>query len=287
MKRKALLLVVWLVLTAGIAGLLSPRILDQYHLAASVTKLTGYSTDVNGMSKEESAAEKEKIRKYNRKIASRQKGTPFTYQGADATDSEYDSLLARQDGVMAYIIIPKINVYLPIAHGTKDSELEYETGHMYKTSIPYGGENTHAVIAGHTGLISNRIFTDLTKLEEGDKFYIRILDEEHVYTVKDIRVLLPDDCDPYMQVVDGKDLVTLYTCTPYGINDHRLLATGERTYPDIPVKSKGETILLKNNDKLPWIRMALLIAVPTAIGSIGCWYIIGGNKKQKKKQKKE
>ena len=229
MKRKILLLAVWLILTAGVAGLLSPLILDQYHLATAVTKYTGYSSEIDGMSKAEIAEEKEKIKAYNQKIAKQQKESFFSYRGADATDSEYESILNQKDGAMAYIIIPKINVYLPVAHGTKDSELEYETGHIYGTSLPFGGDSTHAVIAGHTGLISNRIFTDLTKLAKGDKFYIRILDEEHAYTVEDIRVLLPGDCDPYLQVEDGKDLVTLYTCTPYGINDHRLLVTGKRT----------------------------------------------------------
>lgn len=281
MKRKTLLLVVWLVLTAGIAWLLSPLIIDEYHLATSVTKYTGYSDDIAGMSKSEIAEEKEKIKAYNQKIAIQQKERSFRYQGANATDSEYESLLNQNDGEMAYIMIPKINVYLPVAHGTKDSELEYETGHMYGTSLPFGGDNTHAVIAGHTGLISNRIFTDLTKLEKGDKFYIRVLDEEHGYTVEDIQVLLPGDCEPYMQVEDGKDLITLYTCTPYGINDHRLLVTGKRTYPDIPVKSKGETILIQHNDKLPWVKITLLISIPVIIGSIGCVPIIKGKKKKK------
>lgn len=284
MKRKILLLAVWLILAAGVAGLLSPLILDEYYLATAVTKYTGYSNEVDGMSKSEIAEEKEKIKAYNQKIARQQKESIFSYQGADATDSEYESILNQKDGEMAYIIIPKINVYLPVAHGTKDSELEYETGHMYGTSLPYGGKSTHAVIAGHTGLISNRIFTDLTKLEKGDRFYIRILDEEHVYTVEDIRVLLPGDCDPYMQVKGGKDLITLYTCTPYGINDHRLLVTGKRAYPDIPVKSEGETILLKNNDKLPWIKMALILSIPAVLGTIGCVCIL---KKKKKKGESE
>ena len=281
MKRKVLLLVVWLFLTAGIAGLLSPLILDQYHLGSSVTKLTGYSNNVDGMSRAAIAEEKEKIKAYNQKIARQQKEKLFTYQGADATDSVYESLLNQNDGDMAYIMIPKIQIYLPVAHGTKDSDLEYETGHMYGTSLPYGGESTHAVIAGHTGLISNRIFTDLIEMEKGDRFYIRILDEEHAYTIKDIRVLLPGDCDPYMQVEEGKDLITLYTCTPYGINDHRLLVTGKRTYPDVPVKSKGETILIHHKDKLPWTKTALLVSIPVIIGSIGCVPIIKGKKKKK------
>ena len=136
MKRKILLLAVWLILAAGVAGLLSPLILDEYYLATAVTKYTGYSNEVDGMSKSEIAEEKEKIKAYNQKIARQQKESIFSYQGADATDSEYESILNQKDGEMAYIIIPKINVYLPVAHGTKDSELEYETGHMYGTSLP-------------------------------------------------------------------------------------------------------------------------------------------------------
>lgn len=131
------------------------------------------------------------------------------------------------DGVMGYISIPKIDVDLPIFHGTSDEVLNQGIGHMVGTSLPIGGAGTHSVLTGHTGLPDRKLFTDLTKLEIGDQFIITILDEKLAYQIDDISVIEPTDTS-WFTIEPDQDKVTLFTCTPYGINSHRLLVTGHR-----------------------------------------------------------
>ena len=130
-------------------------------------------------------------------------------------------------GIMGYIEIPKLDVSLPIYHGTSDSVLQRAIGHLDWTSLPVGGESTHCVVSGHRGLPSAKLFTDLDKLREGDTYKLMILDTTLTYEVDQIRTVLPDEVDE-LQIVYGKDYCTLVTCTPYGINTHRLLVRGHR-----------------------------------------------------------
>ena len=132
------------------------------------------------------------------------------------------------DGMMGYIEIPEIDIYLPIYHGVSEEVLSKGIGHMPNSAFPIGGEGNHAVLTGHTGLPSAKLFTDLTELEEGDRFYIHILDLVLCYTVDQIKVVLPNEGQD-LSIVPGKDYCTLVTCTPYGINSHRLLVRGIRT----------------------------------------------------------
>lgn len=141
----------------------------------------------------------------------------------------YEALLAVDDsGVIGQIEVPCIKIKLPIYRGTSNTVLEKGIGHLEGTSIPVGGEDTHAVLTGHTGLNASKLFTDLIKVEEGDLFYIHILNKDLAYRVDDIRVVVPEDTDN-LAIVKGKDYVTLVTCTPYGVNSHRLLVRGIRT----------------------------------------------------------
>lgn len=135
-------------------------------------------------------------------------------------------------GVMGYIEIPKIDVKLPIFQGTEEKYLQSGTGMMLGTSLPTGGESVHTVITGHNGLIKARMFTDLEKLEKGDTFSVTILDRTMTYKVVKIQTTLPKNFEP-LKVQKGKDLITLYTCTPYGVNTHRLLVTGERIESEV------------------------------------------------------
>lgn len=130
-------------------------------------------------------------------------------------------------GTMGYLRIPKIHVLLPILHGVGEHALERGAGHMSQSSLPVGGENTHCVLAGHTGTASSPMFTDLALLEEGDLFYLEVLGEQLTYRVSEISVVAPEDITK-IQIRKGEDLVTLVTCTPYGVNSHRLLVTGRR-----------------------------------------------------------
>jgi sortase A len=145
-----------------------------------------------------------------------------------ADDPEYEGLLnLGGDGMMGYVDIPSIGVSLPIYHYTTDEVLAKGVGHLYGTSLPVGGENTHSVITGHRGLPSSKLFTDLDKVKVGDTFSLYVLGEELDYQVDEIDIVLPDEISS-LSIVPGEDLVTLVTCTPYGVNTHRLLVRGHR-----------------------------------------------------------
>ena len=155
----------------------------------------------------------------------------FTQENAsDETEKEeqYNSLLnPAGDGVMGYVEIPAIDVFLPVSHGTGTKALEQGTGHLYGTSLPVGGSGTHAVLAAHTGIATKLLFTDLDQLKEGDHFYLHIMGDTLAYQVDQILVVTPDETE-YLEITEEEDYVTLVTCTPYGINSHRLLVRGTR-----------------------------------------------------------
>lgn len=133
----------------------------------------------------------------------------------------------RKTGMMGYVDIPKLGVHIPIYHGTEERALQSGAGFWYGTSLPVGGENTHCVLAAHNGLVKAKLFTDLDKLEVGDRFTLDVLNETFTYEVDQILVTLPEETEE-LYIQNGKDLVTLYTCTPYGVNTHRLLVRGHR-----------------------------------------------------------
>lgn len=138
-----------------------------------------------------------------------------------------NTLNVSSDGIMGYVEIPKINIKLAIYHGTSDEVLQVAVGHMEGSSLPVGGESTHTILLGHRGLPTAKLFTNLDKMEEGDIFYINSLDRKLAYQVDKISVVEPDELDN-IQIEDGKDYATLVTCTPYGVNTHRLLVRGQR-----------------------------------------------------------
>ena len=173
--------------------------------------------------------EMQKAKTYNENLSGEPVHDPFVAGSGYALPENYKEVLnLSEDGVMAYIEIPKISVYLPIYHGTSNEVLEKGVGHIQSTSIPIGGISTHSVLTGHTGLPSAELFTRLDELDIGDIFYIHVLNEVLTYKIYETKVILPDDIDE-LQITSGKDLITLVTCTPYGINTHRLLVKAERT----------------------------------------------------------
>ncbi len=155
-------------------------------------------------------------------------------------DSEYQSLLDTGNGVMGSVEIPKIDVDLPIYHGTGEAQLAMGVGHLYGTSLPVGGVSTHTVITGHRGLVESLMFTRLDEMTEDDFVYLKIMGETLAYEVDDISVIEPDD-ESKLRIVDGEDRITLMTCTPYGINTHRLLVSGHRV--EIPEPAPEPTDL--------------------------------------------
>ena len=188
---------------------------------------TVYTAAIEGTDKTELTAQREAAEQYNAMLS----GTAITEGGASAPPLAYAQQLTV-GGVMAYVDIPKINVYLPVQHGTDADTLERAVGHVVGTSLPVGGSSTHAVLSAHSGMASSKLFSDIDQLAEGDTFYIHVLGEVLAYKVDAIHTVLPTDTSP-LQIEDNKDLVTLVTCTPFGVNTHRLLVRGHRV-PYVP-----------------------------------------------------
>ena len=152
----------------------------------------------------------------------------YSQEGLQAASADYGSQLnLAGNGIMGYVEIPKISVNLPIYHGTENDSLERGIGHLLGSSLPVGGENTHSILSGHSGMASQKMFTDLEQLIIGDVFYLHVLDETLAYQVVEINTVLPYDTS-LLGIVPGEDLCTLVTCTPYGVNTHRLLVRGSR-----------------------------------------------------------
>ncbi len=152
----------------------------------------------------------------------------YSQEGLLAASEDYDNQLnIAGNGIMGYVEVPKISVNLPIYHGTENDSLERGVGHLLGSSLPIGGESTHSILTGHSGMASQKMFTDLEQLTLGDVFYLHVLDETLAYQVADINTVLPYDTS-LLGIAPGEDLCTLVTCTPYGVNTHRLLVQGSR-----------------------------------------------------------
>lgn len=191
---------------------------EKYHSDVETT----YAAAIEDTDDAELTAQRETAEQYNAMLS----GAAITKGGASAPPLAYVDQLTV-GGVMAYVDIPKINVYLPVQHGTGAETLEKAVGHVVGTSLPVGGNSTHAVLSAHSGMASSKLFSDIDQLEKGDKFYIHVLGEVLAYEVDAINTVLPTDTS-LLQIEEGKDYVTLVTCTPFGINTHRLLVRGHR-----------------------------------------------------------
>lgn len=194
---------------------------------------------------------------YNESIYAEQQKKTFHYRGPSATDSTYKSVPNKSNDI-GTLRIPSLDINVAIGHGTSDTVLQSEAGHLYGTSIPSDKESTHAVIAAHSALSTAKLFTDLNKMKEGDVFYVTVLNQEYEYTVDQIVTVLPEDDYEYEQVIEGKTYVTLYTCTPYGVNTHRLLIRGELTGVKTVDTTDGNSSLLAY---LPIIKNSALLAL--------------------------
>lgn len=188
---------------------------------------TVYTAAIEGTDKTELTAQREAAEQYNAMLS----GAAITEGGASAPPLAYAQQLTV-GGVMAYVDIPKIGAYLPVQHGTDADTLERAVGHVVGTSLPVGGSSTHAVLSAHSGMASSKLFSDIDQLAVGDTFHIHVLGEALAYKVDAINTLLPTDTS-LLQIADGKDLVTLVTCTPFGVNTYRLLVRGHRV-PYVP-----------------------------------------------------
>lgn len=181
--------------------------------------------------------ELQKAHAYNRKLSD------YSQEALLEAENEYkDCLNLMDDGIMGYVKVPKINVQLPIYHGTNADTLEVGVGHLLGSALPVGGNNTHCVLTAHSGMATDKMFSDLPQMEEGDVFYLDILSETFAYQVDQIKTVTPYDTT-YLSTVAGEDLCTLVTCTPFGVNTHRLLVRGTRIPYEEAVEIQEEAVI--------------------------------------------
>lgn len=239
MKRKKKSNIVnWLltiIFLAGVALLLYPTVSNQWNLLHQSRAIAGYAEAVSQIDDEEYDKILQAARAYNQELPNRRNRYSFSPE----EQAEYEQTLnISGNGVMGYIEIPKIQVTLPVYHGTSSEVLQVAVGHLSSSSLPVGGPGTHCVVSGHRGLPSAKLFTNLDQLVEGDLFMFQILDETLTYEVDRILIVEPENVEN-LNIEEGKDYCTLVTCTPYGINSHRMLVRGHR------VDNQEETVTVR------------------------------------------
>ena len=234
MKKMLINVVFGLMFLTGFGILAYPTVSDQWNTYRQSRLISDYENVVAEMEPEDYTREWEAARSFNDTITSNNLyGDVFGEEAGELQETEYWHILnAAGDGVMGYMSIPKINIKLAIYHGTGDDVLQTGIGHLNGTRLPIGGESTHSVLAAHRGLPSARLFTDVDQMVRGDRIYIRILDETLAYEVDQILPMVDkDDMETLQEALsirEGEDHITLFTCTPYGVNSHRLLVRGVR-----------------------------------------------------------
>lgn len=234
MKRKISGILFGLLFSIGFGILAYPTVSNQWNTYRQSRLISNYEQVVSDMQPEDYTKEWEAAREFDSTLVQNNiYGDVFGSDDVDMKDTDYWKVLnVAGDGVMGYLSIPKINIKLAIYHGTAEDVLQTGIGHMNGTSLPIGGESTHSVLAAHRGLPAARLFTDIDQLKQGDMFYIHVLDETMAYQVDQILDMVDKDdhetLEEALQIQEGKDQVTLFTCTPYGVNSHRLLVRGTR-----------------------------------------------------------
>lgn len=241
-----------IILLLGVGIFLYPSVSDWWNSMHATRAISGYVTAVEDMSAQEREDMLKAARIYNDMLAN---GVDF-----DLTEeeyAEYESLLdIGGTGIMGYVQISAIGVNLPIYHSVDESVLQIAVGHIPGSSLPVGGERTHCVLSGHRGLPSAKLFSDLDQIVEGDTFTLNIMDQTITYMVDQIRIVLPEETDE-LAITDGKDYCTLVTCTPYGINTHRMLVRGKRIDNII-----GEVVVVSEAVRIPNYIVAPAICIP-------------------------
>lgn len=271
-KRKVSVSTVILVMVflAGLSVMLYPIISDYWNSKTQSRVIAEYDELLGSMDNETYEALMKGAQDYNTKL----KALYSPLENYGEIDGYEQALDVTGTGIMGYVTIPKIDVELPVYHGTSDSVLNNAAGHLQGSSLPVGGEGTHAVISAHRGLPSAKLFSDLDELEKGDRFTVTILNEVLTYEVDIIQIIEPDELDK-LEIVDGQDYVTLITCTPYGINTHRLLVRGKR----VPTESKLSVRVSADAVKIDPVMVAPFVAIPILVIFFVVMLGTGKNKK--------
>ena len=233
MRKHASTMILILILVVGLSLMLYPSLSNWWNEAHQSRAIAAYSQEVSKLDENRYDELWQQAWEYNRSLVGRENA----YFLDDSQKAEYERLLDVSGmGIMGYIEIPSLKVSLPIYHGTEESVLQVAVGHLEWTSLPVGGESTHCVLSGHRGLPSAKLFTDLDRLVVGDRFRLGVLDQVLTYEVDQILIVEPQDTEALL-IEEGKDLCTLVTCTPYGINTHRLLVRGHRVETEKDAKN--------------------------------------------------
>ena len=290
MKRKISGILFGLMFLLGFAILIYPTVSNQWNTYRQNQLISSYEELIGKMAEEDFTKEWEKANAFNDTIIHNNIfGDVFGENGDDIKNTEYWQILnVGNDGVMGYVSIPKINVKLSIYHGTAEDVLQTGIGHLNGTKLPIGGESTHSVLAAHRGLPSARLFTDIDQLERGDMFYIHVLDETLAYQVDQILDMVDKDdnetLQKALQIEEGQDYVTLFTCTPYGVNSHRLLVRGTRVpyNGEEEIESTAAESMLKSIQNYYMIYLILGLSVTLLVILLMRFLIKPGKKKHKK-----
>ncbi|WP_290141267.1 class C sortase, partial [uncultured Dubosiella sp.] len=259
MKKNWSTVLLVMMFTVGLSLLLYPTIADAWNQYLGSRAGNAYVEAVASLSDEDYNKILEDAKIYNQELT--QKVNPF--HPSEKEHEEYmNQLKVKGTDVIGRVKIPLIRANFPIYHGTDEDILQTAIGHLEGSSLPIGGTSTHTIVSGHRGLPSAKLFTDLPKLEIGDYFMFEVLDQTVTYQVDQIKIVEPNDFT-YLQIEEGKDLATLQTCTPYGVNSHRLLVRGHRVdnLPDDFVNARSEAVLLNRNVVAIFVGVLLFVAL--------------------------
>ncbi|MGN1140330.1 MAG: class C sortase [Oliverpabstia sp.] len=254
-KKNLSSIILVLIFIIGLSLLLYPSFSDYWNSFHQSRAIASYAQTVTTIDDDQYEKMWAQAQEYNTTLAKKQNRWVLSEEEYE----EYESLLnIGGTGIIGYIEIPNIKVSLPIYHGVDEAVLQIAVGHIEGSSLPVGGEGTHCVISGHRGLPSAKLFTNLDEMEEGDLFMMRVLDETLTYEVDQIRIVEPEDLSA-LEIEEGKDLCTLVTCTPYGINSHRLLVRGHRVEN---MESANSIRVTADAMQIDPVMVAPVIAVP-------------------------
>jgi sortase A len=271
-KKHFITLLLVLIALAGVGLIAYPTFADWWNSFHQSRAVASYMEAVTDLDKEQYESILRSAEEYNEKLA--RKG--FMWKLSEEEEKEYFKQLNVNDtGIMGYISIPKANVELPIYHGTDEAVLQIAIGHIEGTSLPVGGENTHCVVSGHRGLPSARLFTDIDKLVEGDHFTMSVLNKTVTYEVDQIRIVEPTDLSD-LTLEKGRDYCTLVTCTPYGINSHRLLVRGHRVENE-----QGDALVVADALVIRPLFIAPFIGGPLLVILL-VWMMLASRKRRKR-----
>lgn len=273
-KKNLSTILLMAILLIGLSLLLYPTVSDYWNSFHQSRAIASYAEEVANLDEDRYEKMLDEAVKYNRLLPKRQNHWFLS----DEERKEYESILdISGTGIMGYIEIPEIKVSLPIYHGVDEGILQVAIGHLEGTSLPVGGTTSHCVVSGHRGLPSAKLFSDLDKLVEGDIFMMRVLDETLTYEVDQILIVEPEDVSA-LEFEKGKDLCTLVTCTPYGINSHRLLVRGHRIEN---LEDASSIRVTADAQQIEPVLVAPAIAVPMLL-ALSLWVMISSHKKRRR-----